>query len=1157
MTQRLLQAFVFLAAAVFGSSAWATDKYWTGAGADAFWNTSGNWVTSTGGATGTPGTTDRVLIYPIGPIAGFPITVVNSPVINAPVVSVSQLVVRAGATLTIQSGQTLDLNGYAAPYIDGGGTVVGKIRVSDAVNGGLSSGIFVNQSMTLGSVELSYNGGGNVNSVRMIVNNPSVLLISGDLNLTSGSLQLGQNPNGTVTEVNVRGNISITNKSIINFKTNGSILHCGGDYTQGGQRLRDGNNTTMILDGSGTQTVIQNNASLNNVNLQNLVIAGSGVRRTVNWMDNPQLAAGFQVVGDLTVGPLVSFNLYDGVAAGGLGTTNANFFRIEDLAIARFTQAYTCAATLVFRNGNSVSGSLSTGLLRLENTVAPLAGGFTCGLGTVEYGGAGVAQTVAGTLGAYYNLVIDTTGGAAATQNGAITVTKTLAIGRTTNPDTQAITTNAAAIFTGAAANITVGDDFICNGTFNNGGSTVILTCGFDHAASILTDIAAPAALLFNNLTISAGLSGSVMDVVTAARSFAVANTFSAPRGKLTLSPGVAVDAQRGITVGDNVLPAGVTSDAELELIGNVTFRVGATFSLTVQPDGVFFAGLRNSATAPVVTRVAGPGTFASSITGVVDISRLNYSFGNVNGLNINTPAAKVLNLRNITFGAQDATLAGTLPADLTIVAPGLNIDCPSCVFGTLVAGGVNVRAKGAATNMILRFEDRGPSPPGGGGGGPGAGELLDDDNDANDNGLIDGAEVAGGSIVQWVYTINLDVPGAISGFPQPAFDWNTFNYYSTYVVMQNSSGTTDTLYVLNGEGDLASYSFTLPGADIVGPAWWSTEGGTHVVYVGTSDGRVFKLIDTGSALAAAPAPWDTPYSDPGNLLAVTSPVISDGTNVYFAGQSSGTPTFAVYKVAIATKTVPNPALSIGGVRISSGFAWWNSPTGRYLYGATQASGGNSYIGRALTSTWTLDALFSGPAMNPPADDCTTDLLGYVNVMNFVGDATAYLYVGEANGYMHGVNAAGTALQFLTQRAGFPFRDKVSAIQGGAVMDFFTGRLFFGNAAGDLYTLKTSTGTWTLNTNYFRFATPGGAAIRTMPLFESGMLYASNSAGQVFVLDANNGAGGQTLVRTYNLGTSPLGDISRDFTTSRIYVATAGGRLYSIPTMADPTAGAP
>jgi hypothetical protein len=60
----------------------------------------------------------------------------------------------------------------------------------------------------------------------------------------------------------------------------------------------------------------------------------------------------------------------------------------------------------------------------------------------------------------------------------------------------------------------------------------------------------------------------------------------------------------------------------------------------------------------------------------------------------------------------------------------------------------------------------------------------------------------------------------------------------------------------------------------------------------------------------------------------------------------------------------------------------------------------------------------------------------------------------------------------------------------------------------------------------------------------------------MFLLDVNTGAG-QSLLRTYTLGTVGLSDVSRDFNTSRIYVGTAGGRLYSITEMADPTPLAP
>jgi hypothetical protein len=651
----------------------------------------------------------------------------------------------------------------------------------------------------------------------------------------------------------------------------------------------------------------------------------------------------------------------------------------------------------------------------------------------------------------------------------------------------------------------------------------------------------------------------SATGVVTAARNFTVNSTFQVVEGTLTtsgvLGAPITMTATIGTLVGDG---AGAAGTSQLLMVGPDILAVAANQTLSVnQVDGLLTSrangGLRIEANNPTLRSVSG--RFLTTVNGQLDLWGLNFRDGDPNGINI-MPTATVLRIRNVWFRNPNATAGACF---VTFNVTNIDLDCPGCFFETLPGATFNVRAKGAGSGNRIRFEDRGVTEVSAGGqgiGGPGAGDLLDDDDDPNDNGLLtDAGEVATGSIVQWVYTANVDMNGAIQGFPEPAFDWNTFAYYSSYVMMRNSSGSTDSLYVLNTNGDLRTYSITLPTVDMIGPAWWTTEGATHVVYFGTSTGQIYKMVDTGAALVPAGGLWSTPFTH-GSLLAVTSPVVTDGTNVYFAGQS-GPGTYGVYKVDIASKAMPaNSPLSISNVQVTSGFAWWNTPSGRYLYGASVASGGASYIGRAVTSTWTLDAVFNSASMAVPPDDCTTDFASFVNVTNWFGDGAPYLYVGEGNGYMHAVNAGFTPALFGTQKTGFPFWDKNSAIQGGAVVDFFTSRVFFGNAAGDLYTLGTFTGSWIQNTNYFRFATPGGASIRTMPVFENGVLYASSSAGKVFVLDVNNGAG-QTLLRTYNLGPNALGDVSRDFTTSRIYVATAGGRLYSIATFADPTPGAP
>jgi outer membrane protein assembly factor BamB len=433
---------------------------------------------------------------------------------------------------------------------------------------------------------------------------------------------------------------------------------------------------------------------------------------------------------------------------------------------------------------------------------------------------------------------------------------------------------------------------------------------------------------------------------------------------------------------------------------------------------------------------------------------------------------------------------------------------------------------------------------------------VGDADADANDDGIADAP--AGGPVVQWLYTINIDLTGAIQGFPMPAFSWNGTGTYSTYALMRDASGTADTIFVCDQNGDftdgntdaVTGYSFTLPGADIVGPLWWDTEGATHVVYFGTRDGRVYKLIDDTAAkqLKALPigSPWTTGAGLPSPfvnaaLTAVTSPLISDGTNLYFGGQ--GPAGFGVYKVVIATKDFApfHGPISTAGVEVSTSPSWWDTLTGRFLYLASGSPNGRIY--RINTGNWSIDALF------PAASGC----VALTNVIPAFPDLL-YLYVGELNGRMHAVNAASTPADFLTQRPGFPFQDGSSAaIRGGAVVDFFTGRVFYGDASGNLYTVGATPPPFALGTGYFRLAT-GGGPIESMPLFSLGILYASNRSGKLYCIDVDNGAGGQTLLRTFSLGTLALGDVARDgWTTGLIFVGTAGGRMYAISPMVDPT----
>ncbi len=916
------------------------------------------------------------------------------------------------------------------------------------------------------------------------------------LRLTAGSFVI---PSVTVTAGSVDSSPAGT--SLLDFSGTGVLQASGNvdlDY------YSQGPGSTIRFNGVVPQTLLIRAATATDYHdFDNLEVMGGAV---VTVLDNPN--SNFIVNGTLTLQP------------------NATLV---------VTDTYDADGPLTFAAGGGNT-------LRLEGAVvadASLLGNpFSPGTGTVAYGGAAFNHTVYtrsnGVTINYHHLTVDTSGGRTATQEaaGLLRVNGNFTI------------LGAASVFTSAAGSMNVAGSFICNGTFNHASVTVTM----DGTGSIT---GTSASLLFNNLLVN----GLTTSVVTAARSFSTAALFQVQQGTLTtggLAAPIVMTALAGHSVGNG---AGAAGTAQLSLLGPATLAVSPGFAFTVNAvDGRFSANLE-AASVPTLTRAGGAGTFDAVVSGQIDVRRLNFSFGDLEGLEI-APSATVTNLRGIAFSGPNATPSARF---LTIRSAGLSLDCPGCTFVALPAGTFNVwaqdTASGDANRVRIRLENRGVAPTAGGGG-AGAGEPGDADDDGNDNGVIDGAETVsanhGGAIVQWVYTANVDVTGQIQGFPAPAFDWATFVYYSTYVLARDALGTgEDRIYVLDSEGDLKPYSFTLPAGsgDIVGPLFWNSEGAEHVVYFGTSAGRVYRLVDSGAGLAVpASGPWTTPFFDAANLDEVTSAIISDGVNLYFGGRDGGQN--GVYRLSIATKTLVGGRLSTTNQRVGTAPAYADGATTRYLYCGTTVAGGTSHLYRIHVNNWVLDADFRNTSYAADAGDMSSDVVAYANVPVDV------LYVGETNGRMHALPALGTALEFAAPVTGFPFRDASSAaIRGGAYREFSPGsRLIYGDAAGNLYTLNgTLPATPVLNTDYFRLST-GASAIQSMPLSQGGIVYAANASGQVFVVDANTGtAPPQAVLLTWNLGTSALGDVSRDFSTGRIYVGTAGGRLYSVPETSDPT----
>jgi hypothetical protein len=90
-------------------------------------------------------------------------------------------------------------------------------------------------------------------------------------------------------------------------------------------------------------------------------------------------------------------------------------------------------------------------------------------------------------------------------------------------------------------------------------------------------------------------------------------------------------------------------------------------------------------------------------------------------------------------------------------------------------------------------------------------------------------------------------------GAPTVAFDWNTFEPYSTYVAYHNAdaAGRRDRVYVYGAGGQApgaAYYWEAPPGSSIVGAPRWSNTGSIRYVYVALNTGSVYRLLDDTAA---------------------------------------------------------------------------------------------------------------------------------------------------------------------------------------------------------------------------------------------------------------------------------------------------------------------
>jgi hypothetical protein len=546
------------------------------------------------------------------------------------------------------------------------------------------------------------------------------------------------------------------------------------------------------------------------------------------------------------------------------------------------------------------------------------------------------------------------------------------------------------------------------------------------------------------------------------------------------------------------VSPHSATITGSLRTDGGV-ITLGSGANLVVNSSGRLKA--YNSS---IITPNPGTDRFSFNISGQIDLSYCSLTSMTTAGLNIQTGAV-INNLNNIKFFEHP----GSGGCFITSAVAGLNRDFPGCYFDSISTGNYNVSATGSAS--VLRFETYGA--------GPGAGEDKDYDDDANNDGISD----TGGAVVLWVYKSAIDI-GSIQGFPVPAFDLDTGNYYSTYVVSRDISGsnTSDRLYVLDENGNQKYYyEVRQKYGDIIYVPWYYTEDEIHTVYFGTSAGYLFRLIDNGSKLVLSSGFPMKVCSE------ITTAVISDGVNLYFGGMDGSQARIYAYVISSVTQL-----FAIGVVsRVSATPSWAINSGVIYLFIGSDMP--TPVIYRVNVYAKTIDIQNNTPGNNVRATIVYADWAGEYRA----------LHVGDYDGLMHGVKPFSPSA--FSNLSGFPAAGLTYSITAMAYVNYLlpmpTVRIIYADMGGYLYNRNSDGSHYDPGNGPYPILLGGGAPIESAPIVgNGGRIYVGNNDGKVFVIDEATKA----VTKTYSLGQGKIGDFGYDCDNSRLLIATSTGEVY-------------
>jgi hypothetical protein len=561
---------------------------------------------------------------------------------------------------------------------------------------------------------------------------------------------------------------------------------------------------------------------------------------------------------------------------------------------------------------------------------------------------------------------------------------------------------------------------------------------------------------------------------------------------------------------------------------GKVAIGSGMTFAM----DGTLAA----SSTGASIQSAAGSYTFkvgsTATATPTLNVTGLQVKNTDTNGMWIDANTSAVT-----TFTAFDniAFSGGTGNYLLQIYSKALYLSSHGCTFDASGAATTTYTVKlqgngtgdGADTRMVLGNTTCSSSFT--------SCQASKRDDDSDNDG-VGNTPASDGAVVQFVRTVADDTSGTIEGFPVAAFDWNTFSYYATYAEFHDVTGTADRLYVRDGNGT-AEYAWDGPsGEDFIGAPRPDTVGTTHYVYVATTAGHIYRLIDSGTALAPDnTGSWSgtaNPYSCG---CTITTPLVADTTNLYWTGVAAANQ--SIYTLSKSSRSQP-----MGSPVIIT-------PTLTSAIPAAWVSGGNTY-------------LFVGAVGNLVEVDITNQAVLATNTSP--GAATVYgriniggtsVFAGDDGGTMWSVSAT----NFSGTNKLWSYHDPAgAAIRSSSYYDSATNTVMYGTEAGTVFALDSSGAALT---GYPYSMGASSDSVRSAVLYLSGVLVVGTTTGKLQFIDRRNGTTGPALIRAYNFGPSEsVSGVAYDGNTSRFMVSTSSssakdGRLYYFDAVTDPTPG--